>query len=178
ELRDWLRRRLKKGIGKQGSVAQEVLDDCSVSITELQKQWSDQRATQLSIRAHAPTKLKKELDTVLTLQANLDNSNRVLQLAQATIEKENASPAIMDALESLEHGHTRLMTKAEALYSSLNVHDQSPELKNISLDFVQILLMAWDLKINIHKRAVGTFFEWDKLDHAVSGKDKPLGASL
>ena len=84
----------------------------------------------------------------------------------------------MDVLVSLERSHARLVTKAEALYLSLNVHDQFPELKNISLDFVQILLMAWDLKINIHKRVVGTFFEWDKLDRAVGGKDKPLGMSL
>ena len=115
---------------------------------------------------------------MLTLQADLDNSNKVLQLARATIEKGNASPGIMDVLASLERSHARLMTKAEALYSSLNMHDQFPELKNISLDFVQILLMARDLKINIRKRAVGTFFEWDKLDRAVGGKDKPLGASL
>jgi len=114
---------------------------------------------------------------VLTLQADLDNSNKVLQLARTTIEKGNASPGIMEALSSLERSHARLMTKAEALYSSLNVHDQFPELKNISLDFVQILLMARDLKINIRKRAVGTFFEWDKLDRAVGGKNKPLGAS-
>ena len=67
------------------------------------------------------------------------------------------------------------MTKAKALYSSLNVHEQFLELTNVSLDFVQILLMAWDLKINIRKRAVGSFFEWDKLDCAVGGKDKPLG---
>ena len=126
----------------------------------------------------APAKLKKELNTVLMLQADLDNSNRVLQLARVTIEKGNASPVIMDALESLECGHMRLMTKAEALYLSLNMHDQFPELKNISLVFVQILLMAQDLKINICKRAVGTFFEWDKLNHAVGGKDKPLGVSL
>ena len=104
---------------------------------------------------------------MLTLQADLDNSNKVLQLARATIEKGNASPGIMDAL----------MTKAEALYSSLNMHDQFPELKNISLDFVQILLMAQDLKMNIRKKAVGTFFEWDKLNRAVGGKDKPLGVS-
>ena len=124
-----------------------------------------------------PTKLKKELNTVLTLKADLDNSNKVLQLAQATIEKGNVSPGIMDALASLECGHARLVTKAEALYLSLNVHDQFPELKNISLNFVQILLMARDLKMNIHKKAVGTFFEWDKLDRAVGGKDKPLGVS-
>ena len=37
--------------------------------------------------------------------------------------------------------------------------------------------MAWDLKINIRKRVVSSFFKWDKLDYAVGGKDKPLGAS-
>ena len=42
ELGDWLRFRLKKGVGEQGSAAQEVLDDCSASVMELQKQWSDQ----------------------------------------------------------------------------------------------------------------------------------------
>ena len=126
----------------------------------------------------APTKLKKELDTVLTLQADLHNNNRVLQLARMTIEKGNASPGVMDALTSLERSHVRLMTKAEALYLSLNVHDQFPELKNISLDFVQILLMARDLKMTIHKKAVGTFFEWDKLDHAVGGKKQAFRCAL
>ena len=123
----------------------------------------------------APAKLKKELDAVLILQADLDGSNKVLQLARAMIEKGNASPGVLDALASLECSHTRLLTKAETLYSSLNVHDHFPELTNVSLDFVRTLLMAHDLKINICKRAVGSFFEWDKLDCAVSGKDKPLG---
>ena len=122
-----------------------------------------------------PAKLKKELDTVLMLQADLDSSNKVLQLAWATIEKGNASPGVLDALVNLERGHARLMTKAEALYSSLNVPDRFPELANVGLKFVQILFMARDLKINIRRRAIGSFFEWDKLDRAVSGKDKPLG---
>ena len=102
----------------------------------------------------------------------------MLQLAQTTIEKGNASAGILEALTSLERSHVRLVTKAEALYFSLNVHEQFPELTNVSLDFVRILLMARDLKINIHKRAVGSFFEWDKLDCAVGGNDKPLGMSI
>ena len=114
---------------------------------------------------------------MLALQGDLDSSSKVLQLARATIEKGNTSSSVLDALASLERGHARLMTKTEALYSSLNVHDQIPELKDVSLKFVQILLMVWDLKINIRKRVVGSFFEWDKLDCAVGGKDKPLGAS-
>ena len=163
---------------------------------ELREQWAHQRATQLSTRARkyccapiillcstnsipsdAPARVKKELNNMLTFQADLDSSSRVLQLARATIEKGNMSSGVLDVLASLECGHARLVTKTEALYSSLNVHDRIPELKDISLEFVQILLMARDLKINIRKRAVGSFFEWDKLDHAVGSKDKPLGVS-
>ncbi|KIM56425.1 hypothetical protein SCLCIDRAFT_29657 [Scleroderma citrinum Foug A] len=138
ELGDWLRCRLQKGIGEQGSTA------------------------------YAPARVKKELNNVLALQADLDSSSRVLQLARATIEKGNMSSGVLDALASLERSHARLVMKTEALYSSLNVHDRIPELKDISLEFVQILLMARDLKINIRKRAVGSFFEWDK----------PLGTKL
>ena len=50
-LGDWIRHRLKKGVGDQGAAAQDVLDNCGVSVTELQKQWADQQAAQLSIRA-------------------------------------------------------------------------------------------------------------------------------
>ncbi|KAG9309099.1 hypothetical protein JVU11DRAFT_10983 [Chiua virens] len=32
-----------------------------------------------------------------------------------------------------------------------------------------------DLKINIHKHAIASFFEWDKLDQAVGGGQEPLG---
>jgi len=39
---DWLKCRLKKGVDDQGATAQEVLDNCDVSITELQKQWDAQ----------------------------------------------------------------------------------------------------------------------------------------
>ena len=122
-----------------------------------------------------PARLKKELDTVLVLQADIDNTNKLLQLARTTIEKGNATPGILDALANFERTHAKLAAQAEILYSSLNVHDQFPELSHVSLDFVRILLMARDLKINIRKRAVGSFFEWDRLDRAIGGKDKPLG---
>ncbi|KAI5998306.1 hypothetical protein EDD15DRAFT_2386945 [Pisolithus albus] len=178
ELGDWVRRRLKKGVREQGSAAQEVLDNGGVSIAELKEQWANQRAAQLSIRAHAPMKLKKELDTVLSLQADLDTTTKVIQAARTTIERGDVSPGILEALASMERSHARLVVKAEALYSSLNVHERFPELTNVSLDFVRTLLMARDLKINIRKRAIGSFFEWDKLDRAVGGKDKPLGTKL
>jgi hypothetical protein len=69
------------------------------------------------------------------------------------------------------------MAKVETLYSSLNVQDRFPELDGVNLDFVRVLLMARDLKMNIRKRAIASFFEWDKLDRAVGGSHQALGKS-
>jgi hypothetical protein len=81
-------------------------------------------------------------------------------------------------IDSLERTQSRLKDKVEALYGSLNVHESFPELLGIDLEFVRLLLMARDLKINIRKRAIGSFFEWDKLDQAVGGKHQALGKFL
>jgi len=89
--------------------------------------------------------------------------------------KETTSDDTLEALESLERGHSRLMDKVETLYMSLNLHDRFPELEGVDLNFVHILLMACDLKINIRKRAIASFFEWDKLDRAVGGAQQALG---
>lgn len=40
---------------------------------------------------------------------------------------------------------------------------------------MRTLLLARDLKINIRKRAIGSFLEWEKLDQAVGGKHQALG---
>ena len=123
----------------------------------------------------APARLKKELDVVLTLQADLDASEKALQVTRTVVEKGTNTDETLDALESLERSHDRLMNKVEVLYASLNVQDRFPELQGVDLDFVRTLLMARDLKINIRKRAIGSFFEWDKLDRAVGGANQALG---
>jgi hypothetical protein len=125
----------------------------------------------------APARLRKELDTVLSLQADLDASDRALQTTKTMLEKETASDDTLNVLESLQRGHDRLMDKVETLFSSLNVQDRFPELDGVNLDFVRVLLMARDLKMNIRKRAIASFFEWDKLDRAVGGSHQTLGKS-
>ena len=79
---------------------------------------------------------------------------------------------------SLQKTHDRLKEKVESLYTSLNIHDTFPQLKGIDLDFVRLLLMARDLKINIRKRAIGSFFEWEKLDQAAGGRNLPIGVTF
>ncbi|KAG1722374.1 uncharacterized protein EDB91DRAFT_1240225 [Suillus paluster] len=178
DLGDWIKRRLKRSVNDQGSTAQDILDQCEIPIKELKSQWLHQQESQFSIRAYAPAHLRKELDTVLGLQADLNISNQALQAMRVMLTKESHSDDTLEALESLKRGHDRLMDKVEVLYSSLNIHDNFPELKGIDLDFVCILLMAWDLKINIRRRAITSFFGWDKLDRAVGSAQQALGMKL
>ncbi|KIJ09255.1 hypothetical protein PAXINDRAFT_17653 [Paxillus involutus ATCC 200175] len=176
----WLidRHAAAKGVSEQSAAAQKIIDECKIPIPELQSQWGKQRSAQLSIRAYAPARLKKELDSVLSLQADLDSSDHTLQATHTMIEKCSTSTETLDALDSMECSQAHLLKKIETLYALLNMQDKFPELQGVQLDFIQVLLMARDLKINIHKRAIGSFFEWDKLDWAVGGKDKALGTKL
>ncbi|KAM6496640.1 hypothetical protein JOM56_007113, partial [Amanita muscaria] len=61
------------------------------------------------------------------------------------------------------------------LYASLNIPEQFPNVQGLDLEFLRTLMMARDLKINIRKRAIGSFFEWDRLDQAVGGRQQALG---
>jgi hypothetical protein len=109
------------------------------------------------------------------LQGDLDALDRTIQAARATLVKSASKDKTQDLLAGLDRTHARLKSKVDSLYSSLNVADVFPELQGIDFDFIQTLLMARDLKINIRKRAIGSFFEWDKLDQAAGGRQEALG---
>ena len=94
---------------------------------------------------------------------------------QRIIAEDSNNKEAIHFLDSLRKTHERAISKVEELYVSLNVTDALPEVKGLSLEFMRTLLMARDLKINIRKRAIGTFFEWDRLDRAAGGRDQPLG---
>ncbi|KAG2054503.1 hypothetical protein BDR06DRAFT_1049502 [Suillus hirtellus] len=185
DLGDWIKRRLKRGIKDQASAVLDVINRSETSVDDLRVQWANPSSqfalvilVMLKTSSDAPARLRKELDTVLTLQTDLDISDRALQATRTMLEKEAPSDNTLDVLESLQRGHDCLMTKVEALYSSLNVHNRFPELDGVNLDFVRVLLMARDLKMNIRKRAIASFFEWDKLDRAVGGSQQTLGTKL
>jgi len=114
---------------------------------------------------------------VLTLQGELDTVDNSLKNTKEVISKSAPTRESLNLISSLERSQDRLKQKVEDLYASLNVHESFPELQGINLEFVRTLLMARDLKINIRKRAIGSFFEWDKLDRAVGGRDETLGNS-
>lgn len=120
-------------------------------------------------------RLKKELDSVLNLQAELDILNTAIDATKQTL-KDGASPKdTLSLVNNLTATSDVLSSQVDRLYNSLNVPGRFPELQQCSLDFVRLLLITRDLKINIRKRAIGSFFEWDKLDQAVGGRQQSLG---
>jgi len=123
----------------------------------------------------APLRLKKELDTVLNLQGEIDTVDTAIESARAVIAKSNASQDSIRLLSTLKDVHGNLQQKVDVLYASLNVHASFPELLGLDLEFVRLLLTARDLKINIRKRAIGSFFEWDRLDQATGGREQAIG---
>ena len=112
---------------------------------------------------------------MLGLQSNIDTVEATLTSTRSTVAHHKIPPEALQAIESLKRNHACLLQNVKLLYTSLNIGNTFLELEGLSLDFVCTLLLAWDLKINIHKRAVANFLELDKLDRAMGGKQNPLG---
>ncbi|KAG1755309.1 hypothetical protein EDD22DRAFT_981585 [Suillus occidentalis] len=129
DLGEWIKHHHKWGVKDQECMALNVINCCETSVEDLQAQWTDQQQSQLSICAS-------------------------LQTTKTMLEKETASNDTLNVLESLQRGHDRLMDKVETLFSSLNVQDRFLELDGVNLDFIRVLLMACNLKMNIQKRAI------------------------
>ena len=123
----------------------------------------------------APARLKKELNMVLTLQGDIDTIEKTLHNTQRTIAQGEAPKDSLATIVTMEHTQQQLQEESERLYASLNIDNSYPEFQGMSLEFVRTLLLTRDLKINICKCTIASFFEWDRLDSAMGGKSNPLG---
>jgi hypothetical protein len=112
---------------------------------------------------------------VFTLQSEIHAVETTIESLKKVLNSSSSDTS--QAIDSLSRTQERLMGKIEDLYASLNIHSEFPELQDVPIEFVKLLLLARDLKINIRKRAIGAFFEFDKLDQAVGGRHQALGKS-
>ncbi|KAJ7850971.1 hypothetical protein B0H13DRAFT_2360391 [Mycena leptocephala] len=176
-LGSWIHRQQRKNVTPKHRAAMRMLQECQVPVQELRAEWEAQKAAQTSIRAHAPARLRCELGKVLLLQNQIDTVEKAINETKKTLHG-SASPHSLGVLRSLETTHERLGMEAEQLYASLNIQTDFPELRSLPLEFAQTLLLMRDLKINIRKHAIGSFFEWESLDRAVSGRREALGTKL
>ncbi|OCH96026.1 hypothetical protein OBBRIDRAFT_830617 [Obba rivulosa] len=156
----------------------KILDTINIPEHDLRHEWMLQQQAQLSIRLHAPARLKKEVDVILTLQADIDRVESVLKVVRTQFQEVGSSPESIRIIRKLEKTSNELSQRVDNLYSSINVGDMFPELKGIQADFVWMLILARDIKINIRKRVTAQFLEYDRLDRAAGGKDNPLGTKL
>ncbi|KAJ6585476.1 hypothetical protein B0H19DRAFT_1206873 [Mycena capillaripes] len=177
-LGEWIERQKVKNLVDKYTEARRVLRQCGIQVNELRQHWEEQKAAQTSIRAHAPVRLRRELDKVFALQTQIEAVEQSIHEAKKSLTTSAASPDSIKLLRRLEETHGLLCTQAEELYTSLNIHEAFPELNDLPLEFVHTLLIMRDLKINIRKRAEGSFSEWDNLDRAVGGKRESLGTKM
>jgi hypothetical protein len=84
----------------------------------------------------APMRLRRELDKVLALQTQIETVEESISDAKKSISGPDASPASLLLLQRLQQTHETLSTQAEQLYTSLNIHESFPELKDLPLEFV------------------------------------------
>lgn len=97
---------------------------------------------------------------------------KVIDDARSTLTQVEGGAAqeTKNSLKDLQEHQQQLLASVNKLYASLNIHVKFPELEGVDIEFLQTLLLARDLKINIRKRAIGSFIEWEMLDQAVGGK--------
>ncbi|KAH6907830.1 hypothetical protein BKA70DRAFT_1104358 [Coprinopsis sp. MPI-PUGE-AT-0042] len=139
----------------------------------IRQQWCLQQAAQMSVQSQAPIRIKKELDSVLTLQAEIDSTRKTLESTRKALgSTDDAASAAASILDQLDKQQQDLANRAEELYASVNVAEAFPGLHGLQLNLVRGLLMARDMKISIRKRAIGSFFEWDRLKQASGGRTK------
>ncbi|KAH6910088.1 hypothetical protein BKA70DRAFT_1100641, partial [Coprinopsis sp. MPI-PUGE-AT-0042] len=174
-LGEWLKR-CSTAIANFRRTAQSELEACGHPVAELRLLWEDQKKSQSSIRSRASaTKVKKDLDAILHLQADLDVIDDRVEAIASGIAKDYPMGHKDLILSTLRACHNALDEKIEALFGSLNVGDSYPDLKGMDYEFVKTLLVLRDLKINIRKRAIANFFEYERLSQAAGGRNLPLG---
>ncbi|KAK1217955.1 hypothetical protein PQX77_019377 [Marasmius sp. AFHP31] len=170
----WIRMRLHRNIQKKEGEAVRMLRRLDTSLTVLRRYWDEQKDAQGSVRALAPARLKKELTKVLQLQAQIDTLEEIAEVRTAIKKMPFAPSDATFSLRNMEGLHRELKSEAEGLYTSLNIDHQFPELKDVPLEFLHNLLLARDLKLTIRKKAIGTFYEWDRVDGAIGGVNEAL----
>ncbi|KNZ77098.1 hypothetical protein J132_06976, partial [Termitomyces sp. J132] len=141
-----------------GSIGQELRDDLG--------SWMRRR---LSKRINVQEHKAHQWLTSSSIEKGVLRHDPRLTLSEST-----ATPCLLRSLASLQNNQEQLKHDIEDLYASLSIQESFPELRGVDLEFIRILVIACDLKINVCKQAVGSFFEWERLDRASGGRDQSL----
>ena len=120
--------------------------------------------------------MEKDFQALVELQADADNiavtTQRVKRSIAITVGQQHNC---MEIVSDLECKYKQCLEILDKLYTSLRIDGDFENMQDISFDFMQTLLQARDLKINIRQKVINLFFEWERLNQAVGGKNAPQG---
>ncbi|PPQ76501.1 hypothetical protein CVT26_012351 [Gymnopilus dilepis] len=175
DLGSWIKHRLD-GAKSQQDKAEDILSRIEISAGDLRHQWNLQKASQLSVKSRTHIQISKDLDALLSLQGHWDSAENAIQAAAETLKNSKATKSL-SMLRAIQEAHEQNGRDLESLYVSLS-EDGSPLQVKAGPEFKQALKLAHNLKITIRRQAISSFFEWDKLDQAVGGRNIALGTKL
>ncbi|KAJ2923323.1 hypothetical protein H1R20_g13768, partial [Candolleomyces eurysporus] len=182
ELRDdlgtWSRRKMKNGVQSQRAEAKKVLKDCGEEVPVLREQWQNQKESQMSVQAHAPNRLKKDLDKILQIQTEIQDLENTIQKSSSLVKSGVLPAACRSSIQDLQRLCTDIQAKAQQMYTALNVSHEFPTIQGIELEFIRKIFLLRELKFQVQRRATSTFWEFNKLDRAAGGKDVPHGTKM
>ncbi|KAJ2914823.1 hypothetical protein MD484_g5591, partial [Candolleomyces efflorescens] len=178
ELGNWSRRKMKNGVQSQRAEAQKSLKECGEETSFLKEQWQNQKESQLSVRAHAPNRLKKDLDKILQIQGEVQDLEQTIQKTASLVKSGSLPATCRSSLQDLQTMCTKIQEKAQQMYSALNVSNDFPSIVGVDLEFVRKLFLLRELKFQVQRRATSAFWEFDKLDQAAGGKEVPHGTKM
>ncbi|EAU87769.2 hypothetical protein CC1G_11047 [Coprinopsis cinerea okayama7 len=169
-LGDTIRRRLTKAVVQHEAEALAIIEDVDLSRDELERQWEDQRTSQMSVRSYGTKSAKKELDAIINLQTEMDAIEKNLKAARKALKGSKTQAA--KKVGNLASKSAELQEMIDEIYGALDLPVNIPELEGVSYEYLRQLILLRDVKDNIRKRAIGSFFEIDRLDQAVGGRTK------
>ncbi|KAJ7079870.1 hypothetical protein C8R43DRAFT_910062 [Mycena crocata] len=168
------RNNLGKWIQKRNTMLQaelrqswESLVQCNVTIYELRAEWRNQLRSQISNQYFVgEEQLNETIEKyIIKMQMEEDSENlsEIMIGAEWTTEK------------STWH-HVTLTKAVRAEISRLGLDQKIlDQFSGVDIEFIQQLLMTRILKQRVRGRAVGSFFEYDRLAQSKSGKQAALG---
>ena len=190
DLGAWLGRRLRNLESQQKS-AEKTIYDIGIPLEQLREQWELQKAAQLndvpgkwasicllSELDHFSENSTHELDSILNLHGRMDGVGETIQAAKKSLKAANASKKAIAMLEALQRSHDQNVKEIGNLGLYVSSNEKKPLSKQLTAnpEFIRTLCLTRDLKASIRKRAIGSFFELDRLDQAVGGRSLGLGA--
>ncbi|KZP27497.1 hypothetical protein FIBSPDRAFT_730602 [Athelia psychrophila] len=165
ELGDILRRKLKL-VKKQGNAAQKQLDEAGVSRAVLEQQWNEQQAYEMQLGGKLAQKQAKTQDKLLSIQNDLEKMSRKMKSFKISNCSE-VSNKILTANSIVDS----MKSNAETLLAGLDdrTGDSMSTSPELDPEAVKLLAETERLKRCVRKLAIGSFFEWDKIDQAKRG---------